>query len=209
MKTRRFAAGRSYGRFIMRIAFVSITMALLGTPLAVHAEDKDVLTLKLIAKQDTYVLDRGGKTADEYKKMLDELADPKAKGMLPKPPIVDFVLEVKNTSKQPVSIYVGGDPNVYVFDLKGPAVFSVNPRLAMTLEFRIPMEKKLDAGQTYEIPVKLLADGARGVSRWLYWMEYGAYTIGAAYQLSDKDGGKGQVLKAEPVKITIVQPKKE
>lgn len=184
--------------------------ALFGFGATASAEDKKPegpVTLKLIAKTDKYKFDAGGKTADEYKKELQDLAEKSKKGELlrpPAPPKVDLVLEIKNTSKEEVTIYVGGDPNIYTFELTGgDGAVTMNSGLAFTADFRLPKAVTLAPGKSYEIAVKQLSDGNRGASRNVYWTGPGDYKLSATYSLADKDGGKGAVLKSEPVKITV------
>ena len=61
----------------------------------------------------------------------------------------------------------------------------------------------LEPGKSHEIPVKLLADGRRGIARLVFWTGPGEYKLSAKYTLSDAKGGKGTELTSEPVKITI------
>jgi hypothetical protein len=181
--------------------------ALFGFGTAARADDKNPVVLKIVTKSDKYKLDLGGKTADEYKKELEDAAKKSAAGELlrpPAPPKVDFVLEIKNTGKEAVTIFVGGDPNVYTFELTGGAgTVTMGSGLAFTADFRLPKEVTLAAGKTYEIGIKQLSDGSRGASRFVYWTGPGEYKLTASYTLADKDGGKGAVLKSEPVKITV------
>jgi hypothetical protein len=190
--------------------FALAVLALVGLVAPVAAEDKKAegpITLKLIAKTDKYKFDGGGKSADEYKKALEETAAKLAKGERatpPRPLPVDLVLQIVNTSKEDVTVYVGGDPNVYTFDLTGGAgaVNMANP-VAFTADFRLPKAVTLAPGKSHDIPVKAFADGSRGLSRLVFWTGPGEYKLSATYTLSDKDGGKGTVLKSEPVKITV------
>ncbi len=174
------------------------------------ADDKKAegpVTLKLVAKTDKYKFDSGGKTAEEYKKELEDIAAKAKKGEAvrpPKPPAVDLVLQITNTSKEEVTIYVGGDPNIYTFELTGGAgSVTMNSNLAFTADFRLPKAVTLAPGKSHEIPVKQLSDGSRGASRYVYWTGPGEYKLSAKYTLADKDGGKGTELKSEPVKITV------
>jgi hypothetical protein len=174
------------------------------------AEDKKEdgpVKLVLVAKTDKYKFDGGGKTPAEYKKMLEEAA--KAKGGLnpaPKPPAVDLVLQITNTSKEDVTVYVAGDPNVYTFELTGgDGTVTMPSGLAFTADFRLPKAVTLAPGKSYEIPVKQLSDGSRGMSRFVYWTGPGAYKLSATYTLADAKGGRGAVLKSEPVKITVTE----
>lgn len=187
--------------------FLLATVALFFFATTAAAEEKSPVTLKLVAKTDKYKFDGGGKTADEYKKELEDLAKKSAAGELvraPKPPAVDLVLQITNTSKEEVTIYVGGDPNVYTFELTGGAgSVSMGSGLAFTADFRLPKAVTLAAGKSHEIPVKQLSDGSRGASRYVYWTGPGEYKLSVSYSLADKDGGKGAVLKSEPVKITV------
>lgn len=186
--------------------------ALFGFAVSAAAEDKKPegpLVLKITAKTDKYKFDGGGKTPKEYKKELEDLEAKSKKGELiraPKPPAVDLVLEIVNTSKEEVTVYVGGDPNIFTFELTGgDGVITMNSGLAFTLEFRLPNPVKLAAGKSYEIPVKQLSDGNRGTSRYVYWTGPGEYKLSATYTLSDKDGGQATTLKSEPVKITVTE----
>ncbi|VTR96511.1 unnamed protein product [Gemmata massiliana] len=190
--------------------FVLAVVVLFVLTAAVSAEDKKPagpITLTLVAKTDKYKFDGGGKTADEYKKELESIAKKQADGEAvrsPKPPAVDLVLKITNTSKEEVTIYVGGDSNVFTFDLAGgPGTVAMNSGLAFTADFRLPNAVTLAAGKSHEIPVKQLSDGSRGSSRFVYWTGPGEYKLSAKYQLSDKDGGKGAELTSEPVKITV------
>src|SRR5262245_18901004 len=175
------------------------------------AEDKKPagpITLTLVAKTDKYKFDAGGKTPEEFKKELEQIAKKQEKGEFatpPKPPAVDLVLVLTNTSKEEITIFVGGDSNVYTFELTGDGVVKLNGAIALTADFRLPKAVTLAAGKTYEIPVKQLSDGARGVSRYIFWTAPGEYKLSAKYTLSDKTGGKGAELQSEPVKITVTE----
>jgi hypothetical protein len=194
----------------MRSKFLMCAVAAAIVPLSAIADDK-ALELKVVAKTTTFALDTGGKASKEYHKMLEEIAAATKKGerapQPPRPATVDLKLQIKNTGKDDVTIYVEGDANVFTLELKGKGVVDVRPQLAFTADFRSPKAIKLDAGKIYEIPVKALSDGFRGASRWLYWTEPGEYTIGATYQLATIDGGKGTLLKAEPIKVKVEEKK--
>ncbi|MBN9120099.1 MAG: hypothetical protein J0I06_13195 [Planctomycetes bacterium] len=179
---------------------------------AARAEDKKPagpVTLTLVAKTDEYKFDGGGKTPTEYKKYLEGIADQQKGGKPvtpPKPPAVDLVLMLTNTTKEDVTIYVGGDPNTYTFELTGGAgAVTLNSGLAFTADFKLPKAVTLGAGKTHEIPVKVLADGLRGAARNVYWTGPGEYKLSAKYTLSDAGGRKGAALKSEPVKITVTE----
>ena len=192
--------------------FLLAVAAMLGFGATVSAEDKKPagpVTLKLVAKTDKYKFDGGGKTPAEFKKQLEDVAAQQKAGKLatpPKPPAVDLVLKLTNTSDKEVTIYVGGDPNVYTFELTGGSgVATLNSGLAFTADFRLPKAVTLAPGKAHEIAVKQLSDGSRGMSRYVYWTGPGEYKLSAKYTLSDKDGGKGTELKSEPVKITVTE----
>ncbi|HEY1188577.1 MAG TPA: hypothetical protein VGE74_13070 [Gemmata sp.] len=93
-------------------------VALVAFTAPVLAEDQkpeSPVTLKLIAKTDKYKFDGGGKTPADYKKSLEEIAKAQKDGkpsQTPKPQAVDLVLQLINTSKNEVTVYVGGDSNV-------------------------------------------------------------------------------------------------
>lgn len=178
---------------------------------AAAAEDKKAdgpIKLTVVAKTDKYKLDAGGKTAAEYKKQLEDLKAKGDKGELvraPKPPAVDLVLQLTNTSKEDVTIYVGGDSNVYTFELSGGDSVALNSGLAFTADFKLPKAVKLEPGKSFDIPVKQLSDGSRGAARFVYWTGPGDYKLTAKYTLATADGGRGAELKSEPVKIAVTE----
>ena len=177
----------------------------------VRADDKKEgpVKLSIVAKTDKYQFDGGGKTPAEYKTALEAAAKDQKDGKLarpPKPPAVDLVLVLTNTSKEDVTVYVGGDTNRYTFELTGgDGSVALNSGLAMTREFRLPKAVKIAAGKTHEIPVKQLSDGMRGAARNVYWTGPGDYKLAAKYTLATEDGGKGTELTSEPVKITVAE----
>src|SRR5437667_436032 len=83
-----------------------------------------------------------------------------------------------------------------------PGVMTLPNNVALTADFRLPKAVTLKPGGTYEMQVKKLSDGLRGVTRNVYWTEPGEYTLSVSYQLSDQQGNKTLLLKSEPVKIT-------
>jgi hypothetical protein len=175
--------------------------------------DKPMLGVRLevIAKKDVYVFDGGGKTPIEYKKYLEDIAARLSKGeeAMPPPPLkVELVLRITNTTSQPLTIYAGGDPNVYKFTLSGGmGVVPITNPVAFTTDFRSPKAVMLAPGKSYEIPVSVLADGFRGFSRLLFWTGPGEYTLSAEYTLADAEERPGITLKSQPVKIVVKDKK--
>jgi hypothetical protein len=179
---------------------------------AVSAEDKkptSPVALTIVAKTDKYKFDAGGKTPAEFKKELEAIAEQQKGGKLakpPKPPAVDLVLVLTNTSKEEVTIYVGGDTNAYTFELTGgDGSIALGSALAFTADFKLPKAVTIAPGKAHEIAVKQLSDGLRGMARNVYWTGPGEYKLSAKYTLATKDGQKGTELKSEPVKITVTE----
>lgn len=165
------------------------------------------VSLEVVAKKNVYIFEGGGKSPAEYKQHLEAIAARLKKGDLvdpPKPLNVDLVLRLINTTQEPITIHVGGDPNIYTFTLSGGAgVVTMNNPVAFTTDFRLPKPVTLAPGKSYEIHVPVLADGHRGLSRLLFWTGPGEYTLSAEYTLADAEGQKTAVIKSAPVKITV------
>ena len=105
-----------------------------------------------------------------------------------------------------MTLFVGGDVNVATLELTGgTGVVTAPAAVALTADFKLPKAVKLEAGKSYDIPVKQLSDGLRGVSRNVYWTGPGEYKLAARYQLATEDGGKAAELKSEPVKIIVTE----
>jgi hypothetical protein len=189
-------------------------MALLLLPALVRADEtpKDLpVTLTLVAKKTTYPLDLGGKTADDFKKALKAgEADLKS---LPPLPQVDLVLELKNTSKKDVQVWISGSPVLTGFELKGPGAVTVTPRQAFPRLYIEPKAVGLAPGKTYEIKVPALSYGNFGRQHRAYWTEPGDYTLGATLATAISPAPEGTktermgfgrvTLKAEPIKLKV------
>lgn len=199
-----------------RLLSLAAALALAGVAPAQDPKPKDKdkpagpVRLSVVSKKDKYVFDGGGKTPKEYKAGLEAVAKKLEKGEAaapPKPLAVDLVLVLTNTGKDPVTVYVGGDTNVYTFELTGgDGAVAMNNPVAFTADFRLPKAVTIEAGKAHEIPVKALADGNRGFSRLVFWTGPGEYKLAAKYTLAkNADGEKGDELASEPVKIVVAE----
>src|SRR5262245_7881336 len=150
------------------------------------------IVLKVVSKKDKYVFGGLGKTPKEYKAYLEDIAKRQAedeRAAPPNPLRVDLVLQFENISKEAVTIYVGGDANEYTFELTGgDGVVALGNPAPMTAEQRGPKTVTIEPGKTHEIPVKMLADGSRGIARFLFWTGPGEYQLVAKYDLTDERG---------------------
>jgi hypothetical protein len=170
-----------------------LSLLVLALAMPARAEDKKdpsksdlPVTAKLTAKKDSYKLELGGKSAEEFTKAIKE-----GKGAKPKPPAVDLVLEITNTSDKDVEIWTTGDPVTVDLELKGPGALSVASGGIFTLEFRIPKAITLAAGKSHTIPITSLSYGSRGASMFAYWTEPGEYTLSATFNTALKPAPKG------------------
>jgi len=130
---------------------------------------------------------------------------------------VDLVLEIKNTSDKPVTVWISGDPVVVELTLKGKGAVNVMPELAFTQEFRFPKPVEIAPGKTHAIPVKTLVSGFRGASKYSYWSEAGEYELVAKFKTGmspapkdAKDGGDGfgnVSVTSAPLKIVVEEKK--
>jgi len=206
---------------------ISVFIALCACVAAVHAADgKKPTPAKNVPEStpitaslegdDTSTLDLGGKTAAEFEALLkSESALDKG---LPKPPAVKLKLVLKNTADTEIRIFEKGDPITVELALTGPGVLSVAPRLAMTMEFRMPVAVKLAPGKTLEIPLTQLASGKRGAGTYHYWTKPGDYELVATFNTSinpapkdakaGRDGFAKVALSTAGFKLTVGEKKK-
>jgi hypothetical protein len=164
----------------------------------------------LKANKATYPLQLGGKTAAEFRKLIEAGGDT---GNYPEAPAVDLVLELKNTGTENIQIKVGGTQNVVELDLKGPGAVTVPLRRRITPKFIIaPRVMMLEPGKSVTVPINSLAFGSKGSHR-AYWVEPGRYTLSASYKTwvspkprgaQDAGGGFGAVtLTSAPVALQV------
>ena len=189
-------------------------LALLAAPLlgrAADAKPGDLpIKAKLVAKTTTFTLDLGGKTAEEFRKLLK---DGEKTGKLPMAPVVEIELELTNTSAKDVVFWKNGDPVSLTLELKGTGAVSVKPMLAFTANFAVPSPMVLAAGKTYTIKIGSLRYGFRGIAESAYWTEPGEYTLKAGFVTAvnpapegtkpDREGFGKVTLTSEPIKIKV------
>jgi hypothetical protein len=206
---RRVSVARSIRGFRMKwsLSAVSALLVIAATARADDEKPAGPIALTVVAKTDKYKFDGGGKTADEYKKELEATAKALAGGerpALPEPPAVDLALRLTNTSKEDITVYVGGTVNVYTLELSGGAGVVTMKNTGPMPAFRVlPQAVTLGPGKSHEIPVASLSDGLRGRGRFVFWSGPGEYKLSAKYLLSDAAGGKGVELTSGPTKITV------
>jgi hypothetical protein len=144
---------------------------------------------KLLAKKSTYPLDLGGKTADEFRQAIKDAA---TAGRYPPAPVVDLVLELRNTGDKELQIWVSGDPVRLMLDLKGKGALNETLKgIAFPQIFYMPKARTLAPGKSIEIPIKSLQYGMRGLANRSYWLEPGDYTLTATYSTGVSPAPKG------------------
>lgn len=165
--------------------------------------EKSPLVARLVANETTYTLpaDRQGNEAAE------RLKSPTLKD-LPEPPAVDLVLELKNPTDAPIAIMIESDSGGLDLALEGKGAVTVEPKRAFTREFRIGKKIEIAPGKTYEIPIKQLKYGFRGVGTHAYWTEPGEYRLAAAFRWPSPtaDAGPAPVIfqaVADPVTLSV------
>jgi hypothetical protein len=178
------------------------------------------LTARLVGARESYTLDLGGKTAEEFRKLLLPPAagqDPN-KTIYPASPKVGLKLELTNTSKEEIKIRIAG-PNYLTLDLKGPgtayAPFVLRQR---TLLLPRPRIITLAPGKTItlaDIPTLALPRLDKGSQA--YWTAPGKYTLvidswlgvsPAPPKSRDLGNGFGHVVvHSAPVTLKVVAPK--
>jgi hypothetical protein len=132
------------------------------------------LTTKV--NKDTYTLDLGGRTAAEFRKLL-ETSRP-----APSPPAVDLEVQLRNTGDKEITLLIGGDDAKLLMDLKGPGAVVANSWVAFTDERRAAKRVTLAPGKGTVIPIKRLAFGYRMAGQFAYWLEPGDYTLTLSYK---------------------------
>jgi len=168
-------------------------------PFALSAEEKELkpgtvdpattpLEVTITGKVTKYTLDLTGTTSKDYAKSLEEASK---NGRPVRPPAVDLVVKVTNTSKEKIQVWNKGDTVAMIIQLSGKGALNLKPSLATTLEFRLPEAVVLEAGKSIEFPVKVLSSGFRGNSDYSYWTDAGEYELFATFRTGVSPAPKG------------------
>jgi hypothetical protein len=125
-------------------------------------------------------------------------ADAEAPGRRP-PPAVDLALTLRNTTGQPLRVWVAGPQTELRLDLRGPGAVSLPARGSVE---QAPQAVTLRPGEEYAIPITSLRDGRR----WWYWTEPGDYTLTAQFttRATTPDGGQRRLtVRSEPWTVHV------
>jgi hypothetical protein len=168
------------------------------------------LEATLVAKQAPYALDLGGRTAEEFRKLIQAGDDT---GRYPPPPKVDLVLELRNTGDKDLQVQMGGTRNVVTLDLQGKGGVSVKLKKQITPKFIIASKPvTLAPGKSASVPITSFSYGFKGSDN-AYWTEPGEYTLAASYQTAvspapkdakaGPDGFAPVTVTSAPIKIKV------
>lgn len=169
------------------------------------------LEVRLVASKNTYEVNLGDQTPKQFRNFLEFTDGPK-----PKPPAIDVVLEIKNTSARPIQFWHVGDPVYIDLKLAGPDAVSIPSGLAFTANFQLPQGMKLAPGKTHTFKIPSLASGRRGLSQFTYWLTPGDYKLSATLHTGLLPAPKGVKLQygfgpvdltTEPVTLKVVAGK--
>lgn len=184
--------------------FASVLMAQGDEPVKRPARPepaKSPLVATLIANKDTYTIPEGQRGKDFAAKVKSP-----SKGETPEPPAVDMVLQLKNPTDKPITILVDSDAGSLDLKLEGPGAVIGDGRRIFTREFRLGKPVEIAPGKTYEIPIKALRFGFRGVAQHAYWTEPGTYQIIASLRWPDPADDSGKKIwqaTSEPIEVTV------
>ena len=124
------------------------------------------LAAVLKANKDTYKLDLGGRTADAFRKLATSKRSLEGAG--PNTPVVDLVLEVRNTSDKDIKLFTLPDLAEVQLELKGPD--------ALTVQYQGPI--------TPAPPPEAVAIGPQGVHAADQSLNHGHRDISLPYWLA-------------------------
>jgi hypothetical protein len=147
------------------------------------------LNARLIALETTYPLERGGLSAADYRKKLDEA---KKKGQLPPAPKVALIFELQNKGSEEIQLLVGGDvAGVLRWQLKGPGAVSLTVVPTVEIDdFKQPAVVKIAPGGNHRWMLKSLdCSGPRDQSA-VYWTEPGDYFLSAGFTVAVRPAPK-------------------
>jgi hypothetical protein len=182
----------------------------------------------LIVKKDTYVLDRDGQSAAEYREAAKK--NPPQVG-------VDLVLEIKNTSDKEIKIWAvddykleqsqaGGDYVDLRLALEGPgAVSALVTQWSKRPKTPPPSVAAIGPGKSLRLPISSLSYGIQGVARFeshrAFWTEEGDYTLTATFKTAVAPAPEGSkdakwagfdgglvTVTTPPVKLKVIGPEK-
>jgi hypothetical protein len=174
------------------------------------------LEARLVAKKATYTLDLGGKTAEEFRKLVKT-------GRYLAAPQVDLVLEFRNTGGKEIKFLVGGtNPDIpLLLELRGAGAVNVTlPAVGKAMASRPPEQVALGPGKSYTVVVQSLMTkcvGREGSAS--YWTGPGEYELTATYQTAVSPVPKGAkesrwsrgfgmvTVTSSPVKLKVVKEK--
>jgi hypothetical protein len=147
------------------------------------------LEAKIVVKKDTYTLDLGGKTPEQYRDAV-KASPPKVD--------VDLVLELKNTSDKEIKIWIvgdlrdeksqpGGDYVTLDLSLQRPGALNVaGPEIVTTPATPPPTVQAIAPGKTWSLPLTSLCHGTHGVAlkraNRSCWTQAGEYTLTATFK---------------------------
>ena len=182
------------------------------------------LEAKLTGAKESYKLDIGGMTPEEFKKFIDDIAKgPRRPGpggaRYPASPEVGLKLELTNTGKEGVKVQLRGNENKLTLDLQGDGAMYAPVVIQNFLPVRKPPEVVTVApGKTITITeVQSLAFPKPGVGSQAYFTKAGEYTLTVDYILGvspipakaeDKGDGFATVkVHTAPIKLKVVEAK--
>jgi hypothetical protein len=144
------------------------------------------LEARLVARQATYVLDRGGQSAEDYRKRLE--AAP-----YPPPPRVDLVLELHNRGDHELTFLIGPDGAEPKLTLTGTG--AVNVSLGWSAAGRSgvrPRQVTLAPGKVFTWPIKDLASLSLYNEQFqAYWTDAGDYLVDVTLPTAVRPAPKG------------------
>lgn len=170
------------------------------------------LAAVLKANKDTYKLDLGGRTAQEFRKFARESSDFNAGG--PLPPKVDLVLEVRNTSDKDIQFFTLPDLAEIVLDLEGPDALTVKHKGFVPFNRLLPKAVTLGPGKVFTRPIGSLSHGQRDSMLRSYWLAPGGYTLTVRFLTAVLPAPEGAVVndgRLEPelkgfAEVTVTTP---
>ena len=205
---------RSYFLAAVFVALAPFALAARDEKPVASTEPKDVpLELKLVADQADWELDSRG---DPSFKFQEKIRAGEKSGEPVSATRVNLELEIKNTGKQPLRIWVSGDATLLSLDLTGPGAMTAAAKLTPPTGVDPPHSVTLAPGKSYKIPLSSLAYGFRLSATHAYITETGDYQLSATFKTGVSPAppnskgltlGFGEVtLKSAPIAFFVKRP---